>query len=746
MPLRTWTLSVWLVALFISELSGATNLTIANGGADPVSSASFAISGDKTISPTDLATALGSGVVDLQANADTSFSNSVTASGTGDLVVQSGRSIVLGSNVALSLMGSFLATAHDSAAMSPPAGAPSFNMGSGSSISAPNGISIGNPAGAMVLASLTSSAGTVRLTAPGDITGTAGITASALGVHGTSLAPFLTNSSNNVGTIAAAVTGNFAYASSGAVNIGNVSPLSPGGYFNFPSTSGLNTTNGYVSLNSAGNVTQSTAINAGTGLELLGSGSETLANGSNHTGTLAANITADVIYTDSGSFNVGSVHNTSGIAAGNIALQSSGTLGVNGAISAGANTVRLVSSGNITQSAAISGGTHGVRSSTGSVTLSNAANNVSTFAAAVVGDVTYANSGALTIGSVTDLAQGSFSFGSTSGITAANATITSGGDLTVSNADRRDRQRQPFKPAGLVTQSAAITATALQLLGAGSCTLTNASNHVGTLAASTTGSVSYTDSGSVTVGTANGTDGITASSVTLSAGSITISKAISATNNVSLSSTGAITQTAKIAGAGLEVVGDGSSSVALTNASNHVGTLAANTTATGDFTYADSGSFNVGMVNGTTGITAGNVALQSGGSLGINGAIAATTNVVRMVAAGDITQTAGITASTLGVRGTSLAPADYTLTNSSNNVGTIAAAVTGNFAYASSGAVNIGNVSGLSQGSFSFSSTSGLNTTNGYVSLNSAGNVTRKRCHQCRDRTRTSRLRIRDTR
>jgi filamentous hemagglutinin family protein len=100
---------------------------------------------------------------------------------------------------------------------------------------------------------------------------------------------------------------------------------------------------------------------------------------------------------------------------------------------------------------------------------------------------------------------------------------------------------------GTVTQSAAITATDLDLLGSGGTyTLTGpttGSNSVGTLAANT-GTVDFNDGASLTVGTVDGTAGITGSGpITLIAtGNLTIASgadvAAGASDNVVLSATG----------------------------------------------------------------------------------------------------------------------------------------------------------------------------------------------------------------
>ncbi len=59
------------------------------------------------------------------------------------------------------------------------------------------------------------------------------------------------------------------------------------------------------------------------------------------------------------------------------------------------------------------------------------------------------------------------------------------------------------------TQTGVITAGSLLLQGAGAVTLLNAGNNIGTLAANTTGSVAFTNGGALTIGSVDGTDGVT---------------------------------------------------------------------------------------------------------------------------------------------------------------------------------------------------------------------------------------------
>jgi filamentous hemagglutinin family protein len=331
---------------------------------------------------------------------------------------------------------------------------------------------------------------------------------------------------------------------------------------------------GDVTLNADGAVTQTVAgaITA-SGLELLGAGSYTLTNGSNNVDTLAANTTNNISYTDADALTVGTVQGTSGInTSGDVTLNAGGAVTQTVAGTITASGLELLGAG--------------------SYTLTNGSNNVDTLAADTTNDISYTDADDLTVGTVLG----------TSGInTNGNAvslkTETGGGGTLAFNSavGAVSVSDITLNADGAVTQTVAgtITASGLELLGAGSYTLTNGSNNVDTLAADTTNDISYTDADALTVGTVQGTSGISTS------------------NNVTLNADDAVTQTVAgtITASGLELLGAGS--YMLTNVSNNVGILAANTT--NDISYTDADGLIVGTVGvGTSGITSNNVTLTAG--------------------------------------------------------------------------------------------------------------------------------------
>lgn len=263
---------------------------------------------------------------------------------------------------------------------------------------------------------------------------------------------------------------------------------------------------------------------------------------------------------------------------------------------------------------------------------------------------------------------------------------------------------------GTATQSAAIQVTGLELIGSGSYNLSTVPNLVAVLAIHA-GSASVDANlnvGGETLGIVGGTTGVTttgalnlssttgmtatsaisAGSAVLSssAGAITISAPLSA-GPVTLSSAGAVTQSQPITATSLELLGTGTT-YTLTNASNNIGTLAANTG-------------TVTLNNGSNPLTIG----TAGGTSG-----ATVTGTLSLNTTGAVTETAPIAAPSLELLGPA---AIYTLTNPNNSIGTLAA--------------NTGTVS-LNDGGHPFligaaGGTTGATVT-GTLTLNTTGTVT----------------------
>src|SRR5207247_550013 len=131
----------------------------------------------------------------------------------------------------------------------------------------------------------------------------------------------------------------------------------------------------------------------------------------------------------------------------------------------------------------------------------------------------YADTNSLTVGSVTDTAMAMSV--STSGITTTgfDVKLATGGEIGRASGRTLGDGDLTLNTTGNVSQTTAgaITANGLQVLGSGTVRLDSAANTVTTLAANRTGSLSYADTDSLTVGSV--TD--TAMSVSVSTSGVT---------------------------------------------------------------------------------------------------------------------------------------------------------------------------------------------------------------------------------
>ena len=504
--------------------------------------------------------------------------------------------------------------------------------------------------------SINAGAGNATLNSSGAVSQGAGDTITAAGLELLGAGPFtLTDANNNVGSLAANTTGVISYRDLNGFSIGTVN-----------STNGIATGGNTLTLRSGGAVTQTQAISA-SGLELLGTGPYTLTNSGNDVTILAANTAGAVSYRDTNALVVGTVNTTIGVVTGgnNFSLQTGGTLTLSNSINAGAGNATLNSAGAVTQGAGNTITASGLELlGSGPFTLTDSGNDISTLAASTTGVISYRDANGFSVGTVN----------STSGI------ATSGNNLTL-------------RAGAAVTQTQAITASGLELLGSGPYTLTNANNDVSSLAASTTGAISYRDLNGFSIDTINTTTGISTGG-----------------NNLTLQSGGAVTQTQALAASTLELLGTGS--YTLTNSANNVATLAVNTA--GSVSYRDTNALSVGTVNTTVGITTGgnNLTLQTGGTLTLNNVIAAGAGNVTLNSAGAVTQGAGNSITAAGLELLGAGP--FTLTDSANDVSTLAASTTGVISYRDATGFSIGTVN----------TTTGITTGGNNLTLQAGGAVT----------------------
>ncbi len=204
--------------------------------------------------------------------------------------------------------------------------------------------------------------------------------------------------------------------------------------------------------------------------------------------------------------------------------------------------------------------------------------------------------------------------------------------------------------SGTVTQSAPITAVNLQLSGTGTnYELTDGANAIGTLAANA-GALNLADSANLTIGSVNGTSGVTATgAVVLSTGgsNLAIDAAVSGTT-VSLNSAGAIAQNSAGIIDASTLTGNSATGTTLDGA-NMFGTLGAfANSGAGGISFSDGESLRV---NGAVNAGSGNLSLTTTGTGNIVIDTAMTTGgSATLTAAGTLaeyTPTGSITAATL---------------------------------------------------------------------------------------------------
>ncbi|MEI7863224.1 MAG: hypothetical protein WCJ21_11360, partial [Planctomycetota bacterium] len=377
----------------------------------------------------------------------------------------------------------------------------------------------------------------ITLIAAGAVTQTGAITGGALAVTTTSAAVTLTNAANDVTSLAVA-------------NAGRAVSFVDATGFNI-AAAGIQ--GSAVTLSAGGNLTQTGSV-TGTSLAVTNSaGSVTLTNSANDVSSLAiSNGPRAVSYTDASGFDIA-------------------TAGIQG------SPIGLIAGGAVTQTGAITGGALAVTTTSGTVTLTNAANDVISLTVANAGRaISYSDQSGFDIAAA--------------GIQGSAISLNAGGNLT---------------------QTGSVTGTSLAVNNsAGSVTLTNSANDVSSLAISNgTRAVSYSDASGFDIAAA----GIQGSPIGLIAA-------------------GAVTQTGAITGGALAVTTT-SGSVTLTNAANDVTSLAV-ANAGRAVSYADASGFDIGAA----GIQGSTIALSSGGNLTQTGSVTGTALAVTNTA-GSVTLT-----------------------------------------------------------------------------------------------------------
>ncbi len=212
-----------------------------------------------------------------------------------------------------------------------------------------------------------------------------------------------------------------------------------------------------------------------------------------------------------------------------------------------------------------------------------------------------------------------------------------------------------LRSGGAIGQTGAITVTNLAVTAGGAVALSGVNNAVTSFAATTgssNGAIALRNDTGFAVGTVDGVVGVNAG-----------------TGNLTLTSTGSVTQSAAITASGLSLNGVGGA-YTLAHASNAVSTVAANT---GSVDVGLSGAVSIGTIGSVAGVTAtgtvkltagGNLTLASGASVAANGA----GDALILAANGTFTNSAGSSALSVTGGGRFLVFSNSPLTSSTGGI------------------------------------------------------------------------------
>ena len=464
-----------------------------------------------------------------------------------------------------------------------------------------------------------------------------------------------------------------------------------------------------------GSIAVNGAVDAGAGIVTL-----TAAGGISETGTITAGAVAvtntaagdvdlskaNVVSTFSGSNTTGNITFSDGKATltingvdtsaanNDISIANTGSISVNGALTAGTGNVSLTATTGIGETAtgSITAAALSVTNNTtsGVITLGQSANAVSTFSGSnTKGNITFVDTkAALTVNGVdtSTAANKNITITNTAGSLAMAGTLTAGnGTVTLSAT------------AGM-TETGTITAGTLGVTNttAGDVTLGTA-NVVSTFSGSNTvGNITFVDTKAAL--TVNGVDTSTAANknitITNTAGSLAVAGTVTAgTGTVTLSATAGMTETGTITAGAVGVTNTTAGDVALGTA-NVVGAFSGSNTA-GNVTFND--GIAALTVNGVdTSAASNDIAItNTAGTIAVAGTVNAGAGTVTLTSAGTISETGKILAGALAATTTS---GDITLGSATNSVATFAAkdsAAGGTITFNDAAALTVGTVSGV---------------------------------------------------
>ncbi|RXZ36167.1 filamentous hemagglutinin N-terminal domain-containing protein [Oxalobacteraceae bacterium CAVE-383] len=351
----------------------------------------------------------------------------------------------------------------------------------------------------------------------------------------------LANATNTAATFTASnsASGNITYAGTGNLALGQIdnagrdvtistasgsisqTDTMAGGNVSVSATTGItldNTSNGIAAL---------TASNTGTGaITVTSSQALTLNDVSTHDGNIAITSTTNDIQL-SGNLSTGATANSITLNAGAGIVQNNGTIATNKLTASAHLDNNLDSVGNNIRS-------YSGTSDTGNISLSNTG-TLATFGNTTVSStptndikfnyIDLTTTGNLTVGGRID---------------GGTINLTSGGDIAV-NGTVNAAGTASLNANGAITQTAGITAAALNAMAGTGITLNNSGNSVGSLTASnnTSGNIAFTNgsSQSLTLGHINNDHGDV---TVVASGDVTASDTIFAGGKVDLTSTGAL--------------------------------------------------------------------------------------------------------------------------------------------------------------------------------------------------------------
>ncbi len=566
----------------------------------------------------------------------------------------------------------------------------------------------------------------------------------ALMVTGTTT---LTDAGNNVATLAASNGDTINYADADGLTAGSLTVLGM-------TVTGVTTTNDEVKLTTGGNLSIDDDIALGTGnlllnvtgnvtqvagdtiiangLALMVTGTTTLTDSGNNVSILAANSGDTINYADADGLTVGSLTalgmTVTGITTSNddVKLTTGGNLVIDDDIALGTGNLFLNVTGNVSQIAGDTIAANGLALMvTGTTTLTDAGNNVATFAAGNGGTVNYTDADGLTVGSLTVLGM------TVTGIAATNddvklTTTAASSNLTIDDDIALGTGHLLLNVTGNVTQVAGdtIVANGLALMVTGTTTLTDIGNDVATLATSTGGTVNYMDVNGLAVGSLS-VLGMTVTGITTTnddvklttGGNLMIDDDIAlGMGNLLLNVTGNVSQVAgdTIIATGLALMVTGTTT--LTDAGNSVAIFAANTDGTINYTDANGlmvGSLNVlGMT--LTGVATSNddvklTTTAASSNLSIDDDIALGLGNLLLNVTGNVTQVAGDTIVANGLA--LMVTGTTTLTDAGNNVATLAANNGGTIDYVDANGLTVGSLTVLGM------TVTGITSTNDNVTI-----------------------------